>query len=492
MKKFIYYFLAFALTLTSAGFMYFSEAKTALAHDPQNLISDGEFLAWQTWDADGIQSFLNTKGGTRLRAFREGGLSAAQIIANAARMYGVNPVVIVSTIQKEESLIESNTNFDYRVRWAMGYGICDACDSNDPALQKYAGFTNQVYSGTWQLKINYIVWAANGSVWNVGKTMMIDGVAIRFANRATSALYRYTPHLSGNESFNGIYNRYKTYVPPASYGARFITKVGPTYLRPGQRATYYAYFQNTGSAAWLKTGANPTHLGNSSPQDRDSKLFGGNVRWNLLQPVIYRNMVGVFSVTITAPQETGTYVEKLQPVMEQVTWIPGADVTFNVQVGGSPVVSKTGLINGKKVAPTPINKLDLIRGKNTSADGTNTQENYNAQYITKAYAPQSLVPGQRLTLYAYYKNTGNTTWYRDGANPAHLGTSSPQDRSSVLTGGNVRWRMLQPSIAPGQVGIFTLSITVPNQKGSYTEKFRPVIEQKTWMGDEATYNFTIR
>jgi len=479
LKKIIYYFLALVLTLTSAAFMYFSETKTASAHDPQNLISDGEFLAWQTWDADGIQSFLNTKGGTRLRAFREGGLSAAQIIANAARIYGINPVVILSTIQKEESLVESNTNFDYRVRWAMGYGICDGCDSNDPALQKYAGFTNQVYSGTWQLKINYAVWAANGSCWNVGKTMMIDGQAIRFANRATSALYRYTPHLSGNESFNRIYNSYKTYVPPASYGARFITKVGPTYLRPGQRATYYAYFQNTGSAAWLKTGANPTHLGNTDPRDRESKLFGGNVRWNLLQPVIYRNMVGVFSITITAPQETGTYVEKLQPVMEQVTWIPGAEVTFNVQVGGPPVGSSG-----------TINKLDLINGRTTQS--TNTAENYNAQYVTKAYAPGTLVPGQRLTLYVYYKNIGNTTWYRDGANPAHLGTSSSQDRSSVLTGGNTRWRMIQPSVAPGQVGIFTLSITVPNQKGSYTEKFRPVIEQKTWMGDEATYTYTIR
>lgn len=490
-QKIIYYFLALIVAFASAGFMYFSNIKTVSAHDPNNLISNGEFIAWQTWDADGIQSFLNTKGGTRLRTFREGGLTAAQIIANAARMYGINPVVILSTIQKEESLVESNTNFDYRVRWAMGYGVCDGCDSNDPALQHYAGFTNQVYSGTWQLKINYTVWAANGSDWNVGKTMMIDGQAVRFSNHATSALYRYTPHLSGNESFVRVYSSYKTYVPPATYNSRLITKVGPTYLRPGQRATYYAYFQNTGTSTWLKNSGNPMHLGNSSPRDRDSKLFGGNVRWNMLQNAVYRNQVAVFSITIVAPQETGSYVERLQPVMEQVTWFD-AEVTFNIQVGGSPVVTKGSLVNGQKVAPSPINKLDLIRGKNTSVNGFNTQENYNAQYITKAYAPSNLVPGQRLTLYVYYKNTGNTTWYRDGANPAHLGTSDPQDRSSILTGGNVRWNMLQPSIAPGQVGIFTISITVPDQKGSYTEKFRPVIEYKTWMGDEVTYNYTIR
>ncbi len=478
-QKFFYVILALAVIVAGGGSLLL-QVKKASAHDPQNIISDGEFVAWQTWDADGIQSFLSTKGGTRLRDFREGGLSAAQIIANAARIYGINPVVILSTIQKEESLVESNTNFDYRVRWAMGYGICDGCDSNDPALQKYAGFTNQVYSGTWQLKTNYLVWAVNGSCWNVGKTMMIDGQAIKFANRATSSLYRYTPHLSGNESFYNVYSRYKTYIPPATYGARFITKVGPTYLRPGQRATYYAYFQNTGSAAWLKTGANPTHLGNTDPRDRNSKLFGGNVRWELLQPAIYRNMVGVFSITITAPQETGTYVEKLQPVMEQVTWIPGAEVTFNVQVGGSPVGTSGGTIN----------KLDLINGR--SSAGVSTPASYNAQYVTKAYAPTNLVPGQRMTLYVYYRNTGNITWYRDGANPVRLGTSSPQDRSSALTGGNVRWNMLQPSVAPGQVGIFSIAITIPNQKGSFTEKFRPVVEQKTWMGDEVTYSYTIR
>ena len=93
------------------------------AIDYNNLISDGEFIDWRTLDADGVQSFLNTKGGTRLRNFREGGRTAAQIIAGAARAYGINPFVILSTIQKEESLVESNTNFDYRIRWVMGYGI---------------------------------------------------------------------------------------------------------------------------------------------------------------------------------------------------------------------------------------------------------------------------------------------------------------------------------------------------------------------------------
>ncbi len=181
------------------------------AYDPGNLISDAEFTNSQALDAGGVQSFLNARGGTRLRTFSERGRTAAQIIADAARNNGINPIVILATIQKEESLVDSNINFDYRVNWAMGYGVCDSCSLDDPDVIKYRGFTNQIDNGTWQLKRNYSYWAANGSDYNVGSTMIIDDLAVRFSNRATSALYRYTPHLHGNENFYNIYNQYRVY-----------------------------------------------------------------------------------------------------------------------------------------------------------------------------------------------------------------------------------------------------------------------------------------
>lgn len=205
------------LMLLSVFLMGISSVK---AYDASNLISDPEFINWEALDAGGIQQFLNSRGGTRLRTFSEGGRSAAQIIADAARSNGLNPIVILATIQKEESLVDSNTNFDYRVNWAMGYGICDSCSPDDPQVQKYRGFTNQINYGAWQLRYNYNYWAANGSDWNVGRTMIIDGLAVRFANRATSALYRYTPHLHGNENFSNIYGQYRVYTAKAAKGVK--------------------------------------------------------------------------------------------------------------------------------------------------------------------------------------------------------------------------------------------------------------------------------
>ena len=342
LKSFRYLLVSGLILMTLGGSSIVSPDK-ARAVNYNNLISDGDFTNWQTLDADGVQAFLNTKGGTRLRSFREGGRTAAQIIATAARANGINPFVILATIQKEESLIESNTNFDYRARWAMGYGVCDGCDSNDPALQRYAGFTKQVNDGTWQLKRNYSYWATASSSYRVSSTVVIDGTNVHIDNRATSALYRYTPHLHGNQNFVDIYNRYKTYRPPATYDAKLISQVPRANytVRPGQRIMMLAVFRNTGTAVWSKTGANAMYLGNWGPQDRGSVFTNGaNLRWEMLQSRVGRNAVGTFRIWVTAPTQTGTYVEKFRPVMEGVTWL-GPEITYTINVGGRAINSKT-------------------------------------------------------------------------------------------------------------------------------------------------------
>lgn len=351
MNKLRYLLIVSLMVLTFGGTALINPSKVqAINHN--NLISDVEFTDWQTMDADGVQWFLNTHGASRLRTFKENGRTAAQIIYAAARAYKVNPYVILATIQKEESLIESNSNFDYRVRWVMGYGICDGCDSNDPALQKYAGFTKQIDGGTWQLRYNYNL-AAGGSDYHVGNTMVIDGTAVHFDTRATAALYRYTPHLHGNESFAANYSRYKLFRPPLTYDARLITQVprANVTVRPGQRIMMLAYYRNMGTAVWRKTGANPTHLGNSSPNDHHSVFTAGNnLRWDMLQPAVSHNGVGVFKIYFIAPQTPGVYVEKFRPVMDGITWM-GNEVTYTFKVAGAPVGTPA----------TPINKLDLIK-----------------------------------------------------------------------------------------------------------------------------------
>ncbi|MDP2726879.1 MAG: YCF48-related protein, partial [Dehalococcoidia bacterium] len=108
-----------------------------------------------------------------------------------------------------------------------------------------------------------------------------------------------------------------------------------------------------------------------------------------------------------------------------------------------------------------------------------TLETYEAQFVRQSF-PAALYPGTQATAWIDLRNTGTATWYRVGANPVTLGTSNPQDRSSPFyTSGD--WlspsrptRLDQESVAPGEIGRFSFTLTAPAAEGTYREYFRPV------------------
>ncbi len=122
------------------------------------------------------------------------GKFAAQIIYEAAQDYHINPRVLIVMLQKEQGLVTDTFPHNLQYRSATGYGCPDlsACDA------KYYGFENQVrntaalfndvMNGGWT---NYSVgwrWIYYYPNANCG------GSNVYIENRATSALYRYTPY----------------------------------------------------------------------------------------------------------------------------------------------------------------------------------------------------------------------------------------------------------------------------------------------------------
>ncbi len=151
-------------------------------------------------------------------------IPASQIIYKSAQMWGFNPEVLISTLQKEESLITGTSCDTWRYNSAMGYGCPDSGGCN----AKYAGFTRQVLWGGWQLKFNKersignTAWDDDGSITYGGFMTQgtrkrcatcasnyydgyatIDGQSIFLENGTTASLYTYTPHLG--QSFPGIF-----------------------------------------------------------------------------------------------------------------------------------------------------------------------------------------------------------------------------------------------------------------------------------------------
>lgn len=198
--------------------------QTLVGFDAGNLIDDTVFFAKDTMSAAQIQSFLSAKvprcqsGYTCLKDFGmattsrsadamctapyagSGWESAAQIIFKVAQACGINPQVLLVTLQKEQSLVTHTWPSPERYTIAMGQGCPDTagCDA------RYFGFFNQVYGAAWQLKryanppgtSQYFTWYAPGRTWNIRfhPDASCGSSPVYIANQATANLFYYTPY----------------------------------------------------------------------------------------------------------------------------------------------------------------------------------------------------------------------------------------------------------------------------------------------------------
>ena len=138
------------------------------------------------------------------------GWRASAVIYWCAQWNGLNPKVILVTMQKEQSLVTSPTLplGQYSLDWAMGYAVPENSERN----YAFQGFAMQVAWGSLCLK-NRSDWAIshnpNNALFNtywVGYTINIDGQSVYLSNGPTAALYAYTPHIQ--TSFARIYTQF--------------------------------------------------------------------------------------------------------------------------------------------------------------------------------------------------------------------------------------------------------------------------------------------
>jgi hypothetical protein len=214
--------LGVAILLTLSSFIFSSRASAEF--DPSYIISDTTFTAKGTMSEAQIQAFLVAKGSYLANYYEERdsyigpnnnipakGWRASKIIWHAANWYGINPQVILATLQKEQSLVTDPSPADWAIEWAMGYG----CPDSSPCAS-YPGLAKQVDMGTWQLWYNmYYANIGDSRVapYLTGNTITIDGTSVYLGNGATASSYRYTPHFHGNQNFYSIFNLWFTAVP---------------------------------------------------------------------------------------------------------------------------------------------------------------------------------------------------------------------------------------------------------------------------------------
>ncbi len=230
-----------------------TSAASASGFNPGNIISDQVMGNYNSMSINEIQSFLTEKGNcnnTNYTLYQQltkqypkitwhfenghfvclseerfgdgqtigSGQTAAEIIYQAAQDYKINPQVIIVLLEKEQGLITDSYPNSYNYRAATGYGCPDtaACDT------KYYGFKNQVRNAAAMFRS---VLDGGWSNYPAGRTNYVQyhpnrncgGTNIYIENRATSALYRYTPYQPNSAALSAGYGTGDTC---SSYGNR--------------------------------------------------------------------------------------------------------------------------------------------------------------------------------------------------------------------------------------------------------------------------------
>jgi len=187
----------------------------AYSFNKNRIISDDD-LTGLNMSQSRIQEFLSQKNGyLSSYSVNVGGAmkTAARIIHEVAAEFSISPRYLLTTLQKEQSLITMTSPAQTRLDWAMGYGVCDGCTYSDPGIQQYKGFYNQVYYAAKRIRSDaYLGGLESGSTtisgWAPGIAKTVDGETVVPENNATAVLYTYTPHIHGNYNFWQIWSRW--------------------------------------------------------------------------------------------------------------------------------------------------------------------------------------------------------------------------------------------------------------------------------------------
>ncbi len=249
-QKYRYIFLiifVFCMTATMSFFsthnMSTSSAVSTSGFNPGNIISDAVMSNYNSMSVADIQNFLTSKNSCNntneaywrqlenqypnldwhfenghfvcLSEERFGdtwteigtGQTAAEIIYQAAQDYRINPQVLLVLLEKEQSLISDTFPNNNQYRSATGYGCPDTAACNS----KYYGFKNQIRNAAALfrnvLDYGYSVYPekTHGVYISYSPNSACGRSEVYIENRATAALYRYTPYQPNAAALNAGY-----------------------------------------------------------------------------------------------------------------------------------------------------------------------------------------------------------------------------------------------------------------------------------------------
>ena len=202
------------------------------------------------------------------------GETAAHIIWQASQDYNVNPQVLIVLLQKEQGLVTDGFPNNHQYAAATGY---DCPDNGSGCNSANAGFKNQIRKAAnlFHEVMDNTDYDGDGFITNypVGVNTIkynpdpsCGSSQVNIINRATSALYRYTPYQPNAAALAAGYGT----APCGAYGNRnfylyFNDWFGSSLLKPGFRQILDRYSSLGGASGELGTATgDPTFVQSSN------------------------------------------------------------------------------------------------------------------------------------------------------------------------------------------------------------------------------------
>jgi hypothetical protein len=539
----------------SIGKIDYVSAVTSTAWKAGNIIDDSIFTDKSTMSVDQIQSFLNNKvpncdtnglimfnatlnraqysasigkpapftclkdyfevpktspgpeipennfGGKPIPA---GAISAAQIIWDAAQQYNISPKVLLVKLGTESAgpLTTDDWPFLSQYTYAMGSHCPDSgpggsanCDIN------YSGFSMQIYSAAsllnWYLESMTEPWWAykrpyqdNNILWNISESNC-GGSNVYIENRATAALYTYTPYQPnkaaldnmygtgdgcsayGNRNFWRLYNDWfgttvgqpvfsYTVVSQTAYSdSEYQSEIPmPLTIEPNSNVYLKLVVKNTGNQTWYK---GSLRIGTTGPVDRssifsNSTWLGANRPTEMVEQNVMTDNEATFKIKLTGPNYLGTFNEHFSLLIESYRWI-GGDINIPITVASAN---------------------DFYSVQNVSFDI------YSDAKMTNKINPLNIIRFTSSKLYAkvVLKNTGNIPLPADSTKLAPtnpIDTDNLFSDSSWLVGSRVI-AATEGEVLPEEMATYVFSITTPDNPLPLTQlQFGLVVEYVQWL-----------
>ncbi|TMD59353.1 MAG: hypothetical protein E6I87_09580 [Chloroflexi bacterium] len=240
------------------------------------------------------------------------------------------------------------------------------------------------------------------------------------------------------------------------FHSRWVDQAAWPTLAPNATTSYTIRYRNTGTAAWVRGSAAQANLAVNGDDTRFAQL-GIAVGWlssnriaTTVEATVAPGATGTFTFSLRAPPAVGAYRIPLRLVLDGVTWMEDEGV-FLV------LVSDAGL-HGKWVSQSP-----WPSGRSGDSSGPITLS---------------------------FRNTGTRPWAK-GVTEVHLAVAG-DDLSWAAYGinwlfGNRPATQNETTVAPGQLGTFTFTLTFPATPGAFRLPLRLVVDGLTWLEDEGVF-----